>query len=76
MLTFNVASSINVSIFSFPINIVKSLFHNIESVLSSSIFLSHKPAIFNPFDLGEMLGNISDCVEKIFPYFTALAVLA
>ena len=44
----------NVYIFSFPINIFKMLLkaiHNIESVLSSPIFLSHKTDIFNLFDL-------------------------
>ena len=44
----------NVYIFSPPINIFKILLkssHNIEYVLSSSIFLSDKSAIFNPFDL-------------------------
>ena len=42
----------NIYIFSSPINIFKILLkssHNIKSVLSSSIFLSHKPAIFGPF---------------------------
>ena len=44
----------NLSIFSSTINIFKSWLnpcHNIESVLSSSIFLLRQSAIFNPFDL-------------------------
>ena len=44
----------NLYIFLSHINIFKILLkcsHNIEFVLSSSIFLSQKSAIFNPFDL-------------------------
>ena len=54
----------DISIFSFSINIFKSLLklsHNIESVLTSSIFLPRKSAISNPFDLSyrfqDMLQN-------------------
>ena len=42
----------NISILSSPFNIFKSLLkpsHNIESVLSSSIFLSSKSVVFSPF---------------------------
>ena len=45
--TFNVASSMNVSIFSSPMNISKSLWkpsHSSEFVLSSSIFVKRKSA--------------------------------
>ena len=51
VLTFTVAYFMNVSIFSSPINIFKSLLkpsHNIESsVLTSSVFLSYKSAILD-----------------------------
>ena len=48
------ALSTNISIFSTPINIFKSLLqpsHNIESVLTSFIFLLCKSEIFNPSDI-------------------------
>ena len=54
ILTFDEASSMNIYIFSSPINIFQILLkssHNIESVLSGSIFLSHKSAIFDPFKI-------------------------
>ena len=44
----------DVSVFSFPINTFKSFSkpsHNVKFVLSSSIFVPHKSAIFNQFDL-------------------------
>ena len=47
----------NIYWLSSPINIFKILLkssHNMESVLSSSIFLSHKSAKFNPFDLAAL----------------------
>ena len=60
----------NISIFSSPINIFKSLLkprHNIESVLSSSFFLLRKSAIFSPFDLAYrfqyMLQNKEDTLK-------------
>ena len=55
----------NVYIFSSSINNLKILLksiHNIESVLSSSIFLSHKLSIFNPPSID--LARFQDMLQK------------
>ena len=60
----DVVSSMNVNIFWCHINVFKILLkfsHNIESVLSSLILLSHKSAIFSPLDLA----RFQDCFTYI-----------
>ena len=60
----------NVYIFSSSINIFKILLkssHDIESVLSFSIFLLHKSAIFNPLDLARHIVN-----QFVFLHFRVL----
>ena len=68
----------NIYIFSSPINNFKILLkpsHNIESVLFSSLFLSHKSAIFNPFDLARFQDMFQKAASKQESHVTVPAQL-